>query len=67
MAKSRVVRVTPNLLRCIKDLKAAVKNIPAGKSQAEAKAALDYLVRTFAGERQPAQGKACEPPRTIIR
>jgi len=67
MAKSRVVRVTPNLLRCLQDLKTAIKDLPPGDARTRAKGALDYLSRTFAGESQPGRGKACELPRIIIR
>jgi hypothetical protein len=67
MAKSRIVRVTPNLLRCLRDLKTAIKGLPPGDARTRATGALDYLSRTFAGERQPLRGLACEPPRIIIR
>ncbi|MCJ7586480.1 MAG: hypothetical protein MUQ00_01045 [Candidatus Aminicenantes bacterium] len=67
MDKSRIARVTPNMLRCIKELKAALKNLPAGESRTRAEGALDYLARTFAGKPQPNRGLACELPRLIIR
>lgn len=67
MAKSRVIRVTPNLLRCLQDLRAVLKDLPPGASRTKARGALDYLARTFAGEPQPGRGLACEPPRIIVR
>jgi len=67
MAKSRIARVTPNMLKCIEELRAALKNLPAGESRTTAKGALDYLERTFAGEPQPNRGLACEYPRIVIR
>ncbi|MBN2205895.1 MAG: hypothetical protein JW742_00700 [Candidatus Aminicenantes bacterium] len=67
MSKSRVIRVTPNLIRCLQDLKAALKDLPPGESRTRAKGALDYLARTFAGEPQPGRGLACDPPRIIVR
>jgi hypothetical protein len=67
MAKSRIVRVTPNLLRCLQELRAAIKKLPPGDARTRAKGALEYLSRAFAGEPQPGRGLACEPPRIIVR
>jgi hypothetical protein len=55
------------MLKCIEELRAALKNLPAGESRTTAKGALDYLERTFAGEPQPNRGLACEYPRIVIR
>jgi len=67
MAKSRIARVTPNVLRCIEELKTALKKLPPGESRTKAKGALDYLERTFAGEPQPNRGLACTYPRIVIK
>jgi hypothetical protein len=47
MAKSKTIRVTPNVQRCLEELKAAVKSLPAGDLKKRAEGALDYLSRTF--------------------
>jgi hypothetical protein len=66
MARSRAIRVTPNVHKCLEELKSAIKSIPAGEARRRARAALDYLSRTFAGQRQPRRGRIC-PPSTDIR
>ena len=64
MARSQSVRVTPNVMRCMEELKAAVKTLPAGDKKKRAEGALDYLSRTFKGKHQPMRGYGC-PPRVL--
>ena len=66
MAKSRTIRVTPNVKKCLKILDEAVKAMPAGDLKNRSKGALDYLSRTFKGEPQPLQGKKCPPDKLVI-
>lgn len=67
MAKSKTIRVTPNVKRCLEQLKEAVKSMPAGDLKKRAEGALDYLSRTFRGERQPRKGIWCPEDRPILR
>jgi hypothetical protein len=67
MAKNRTVRVTPNLLLCLDELRAALKALPAGDLKARGRRALAYLERTFAGERQPQSKGLCPPDTSIIK
>jgi hypothetical protein len=67
MAKSRTIRVTPNVLNCLVELKKAVKAMPAGELKKRANAALAYLDRTFQGERQPRAGAECTEHTLIIK
>jgi len=66
MARSRVIRVTPNVQKCLQELKSAIKTMPAGEAQKRAQQALDYLARTFAGKRQPSQGRICPHGTALI-
>ena len=59
MAKSKTIRVTPNVQKCLEELKAAVKSLPAGDLKKRAEGAVTYLSRTFKGERQPGGGISC--------
>lgn len=63
MSERHRVRVTPNLLLSVDELKAALKALPAGDLKNRGRSALAYLERTFAGERQPRAGRNC-PPKT---
>ena len=67
MAKSKTIRVTPNVDFCLKELKEAVKSMPEGDLKKKAQGALNYLSRTFKGEPQPAQGARCPGGRLIVR
>jgi hypothetical protein len=67
MAKSKIIRVTPNVLKCLEELREAVKSLPPGALKKRARGALDYLDRTFRGEHQPLKGAFCAPDRAIIR
>lgn len=66
MAKSRTIRVTPNVQKCLEELRAAVKSMTAGDKKKRAEGALDYLSRTFKGEPQPMKGRNCPPDKQII-
>jgi hypothetical protein len=67
MAKSRTIRVTPNLMKCLAELTRGVKGMPQGEPKKRAQGALDYLSRTFHGERQPLKGAACPPQKLVIK
>jgi hypothetical protein len=67
MAESRVIRVTPNVRKCLRILKAAAEKLPSGTSKTKAKGALLYLERTFRGVPQPRQGRNCPGGTMIIR
>ncbi len=59
MAKSKIIRVTPNVKKCLTQLRAAVKEIPEGELKENAKGAISYLSRTFEGKPQPGRGIVC--------
>jgi hypothetical protein len=65
MAKSKTIRVTPNLMKCLEELRAAIKALPQGEKKRRAAGALDYLARTFKGKKQPLRGASC-PLNTLI-
>ena len=67
MAKSKTIRVTPNVQKCLKELSAAVKSMPAGEKKERAEGAISYLSSTFKGQRQPRGGSVCPGGRPIIR
>jgi hypothetical protein len=67
MAKSKVIRVTPNVLKCAAALKEAVKSLPGGERKARATKALNYLVRTFSGKPQPNKGVSCPADKAIVK
>ena len=69
MARSKTIRVTvtANIWKCHRELKKAVKAVPPGDLKKRAGAALDYLERTFKGEKQPLRGKECPVDRLIIK
>lgn len=67
MARSKNIRVTPNVDYCLKELKEAVKSMPEGDLKKRAQGALNYLSRTFKGESQPSQGRGCPGSRLIVR
>lgn len=66
MAKSRTIRVTPNVQKSLEALKAAVKSLPAGDLKKRAEGAVRYLSSTFKGERQPGGGISCPGGRVFI-
>jgi hypothetical protein len=59
MAKSKTIRVTPNVQKSLEELKTAVKSLPAGDLKKRAEGAIDYLSRTFKGKAQPGKGRDC--------
>lgn len=67
MPKSRTIRVTPNLMACLDELKKAVQELPSGERKKRAAAALGYLARTFRGEKQPLLGAGCPRDTLIIK
>lgn len=67
MAKSKTIRVTPNVDFCLKELKEVVKSMPEGDLKKRAQGALSYLSRTFKGEPQPVKGVRCPGGRLIVR
>ena len=66
MAKSKTIRVTPNVQKCLVELKAVVKSMPSGAKKERAEGAISYLSSTFQGKPQPLKGRACGP-RLFIR
>jgi len=67
MAKSKTIRVTPNVQKCLEELKKAIKSLPPGDLKKRAEAALNYLSRTFKGEPQPRKGMICPVDKPIIK
>ena len=65
MAKSKTIRVTPNVQKCLQELKAVVKSMPAGAMKERAEGAISYLSTTFKGKPQPGQGRHCPVGRVI--
>ena len=66
MAKSKTIRVTPNVQKCLEELKAVVKSMPSGAKKERAEAVISYLSETFKGKPQPRLGKKCPGGRIII-
>jgi hypothetical protein len=67
MAKSKTIRVTPNVQKCLEELSTAVKSLPAGEKKKRAEAAISYLSNTFKGKPQPGKGRACPGGRLFIK
>ncbi len=67
MAKSKTIRVTPNVQKCLEELKAVVKSLPAGEKKKRAEGVIIYLSQTFKGKPQPGQGRSCPGGRVFIR
>ena len=67
MAKSKTIRVTPNVKKCLTHLKAAVKEMPEGDLKDNASGAINYLSRTFQGKPQPSRGIKCPGVTRIIK
>ncbi len=65
MAKSKTIRVTPNVQKSLEELKTAVKSMPAGAMKERAEGAISYLSTTFKGKPQPGQGRHCPVGRMI--
>jgi len=66
MTQSKTIRVTPNVQKCLEELKAAVHSMPSGDLKRRAQGALDYLSRTFKGEPQSLKGRACPASKLIV-
>ena len=67
MAKSKTIRVTPNVKKSLEELKAAVKSMPAGDLKKRAEGAIDYLSNTFKGKAQPGRGRICPSGKPVIK
>jgi hypothetical protein len=67
MARSKTIRVTPNVMKCLTELKAAVNALPDGDLKDNAKGAISYLSRTFQGKPQPGRGIICPGSTRIIK
>jgi hypothetical protein len=67
MAKSKTIRVTPNVLKCAAALRNALKSLPGGETKKRAMKALDYLDRTFSGKPQPNRGVSCPADKAIVK
>jgi len=67
MAKSITIRVTPNVQKCLEELKAAIKSLPAGEKKERAEGIISYLSQTFKGKPQPGKGRLCPGGRVIVR
>ena len=67
MAKSKTIRVTPNVQASLDELKAAVKSLPAGEKKDRAEGAISYLSQTFKGKPQPGKGRSCPGGTLLIR
>jgi hypothetical protein len=65
MAKSKTIRVTPNVKKSLEELKSAVKSLPDGDLKKRAEGAIDYLSQTFKGKPQPGKGRSCPIGRMI--
>jgi len=67
MAKSKTIRVTPNVKKSLEELRSAVKTLPAGDLKKRAEGAVSYLSRTFKGEPQPLKGRWCPGGSLLIK
>lgn len=67
MAKSKTIRVTPNVQKCLEELSAAVRSMPSGEKKKKAEGAISYLSTTFKGKPQPGKGRTCPAGRIVIR
>ncbi len=67
MAKSKTIRVTPNVQKCLEELKAVVKSMPSGPKKERAEGVIRYLSQTFKGKPQPGQGRSCPGGSLLIR
>ncbi len=65
MAKSKTIRVTPNVKKSLEELKPQVKSMPAGAMKERAEGAISYLSSTFKGKAQPGHGRSCPVGRLV--
>lgn len=66
MARSKTIRVTPNVKASLEILKKAVGSLPASDLKKRAQGAVKYLDQTFEGKPQPKKGIFCPPEIPII-
>ena len=66
MARSQRISVTPNMKKCLEIMKEAAKALPPGDLKKRAQAAVDYMERTFEGQRQPMGGGECPDFTSIV-
>ena len=66
MAKSKTIRVTPNVQKCLEELKAVIKSMPSGAKKERAEAVIRYLSETFKGKPQPGKGRISCPGGKLI-
>ncbi len=67
MAKSKTIRVTPNVQKCLDELKAVVKSLPSGDKKKRAEGVITYLSQTFKGKPQPLKGRNCPGGTLLVR
>jgi hypothetical protein len=67
MARSKMIRVTPNVKKCLEELKVAVKSVRSQSLKKRATGAISYLEKTFKGKPQPKKGAICPGGSMIIR
>ena len=67
MAKSKTIRVTPNVQKCLDELKAVVKSLPSGDKKKRAEGVITYLSQTFKGKPQPLKGRSCPGGTLLVR
>ena len=56
------ISVTPNVEYSLKILEKAVKELPEGETKKNAKGAIQYLLKSAQGEKQPGRGQECPTP-----
>jgi hypothetical protein len=66
MARSKTDRVTPNVQKCLDELRSAVKTMPPGEAKKRAKAALNLLDTAFSGKPQPRRLQECPKGTAIL-
>jgi len=67
MARSKAIRVTPNVKASLEVLKEAVKALPKSDLKKKAQRAISYLGDTFEGKPQPRGGRICPPLELIVK
>lgn len=67
MARSKTIRVTPNVKEALKQLTAAVKTMKEGNAKKNAEGALKYLSNTFKGGPQLKRGYNCPKETPLIK
>ena len=67
MARSKTIRVTPNVKVSLEILKEAVKALPKSDLKKKAQGAISYLGDTFEGKPQPRGGRICPGHVPIVK